>query len=311
MELRHLRSFKAVAEELHFSRAAARLHVAQPALSRTIADLEAEMDVRLVDRNSRGVALTAAGELFLGRVRELLAEADSAVHAAKRRARGETGSLKIGFIGTLSLSLLPRLVRAYRQLYPDVELTLRELGPTRQRENILSGALDCGFLGLTSERFDGELDNTIAAKDVLMVAMPADHLLAGKAGVALKELRDLPIFLTARENAPVYNPWIIGLCREAGFEPNIVRETDRSATVLNYIAAGFGVSVFPAQVAHFNVPGVVFVPLRGKVPGYEYHLAWKPGSVNPALGKFIKLVEAQRMDAASSKPAKAVATKRG
>jgi DNA-binding transcriptional LysR family regulator len=296
MELRHLRSFKTVAEELHFGRAAERLHVAQPALSRTIADLEAEMNVRLVERNSRGTSLTAAGELFLGRVRQLLEEADSAVNAAKRRARGETGSLRIGFIGTLGLSLIPRLVRDYRRLYPDVELTLRELGPTRQRQDILGGALDCGFIGLTSDRYDGELKSTLAAKDELMAAMPAEHPLAGRPDVALKELRDESIYLTARENAPVYNPWIIGLCRAAGFDPKIARETDRSATVLNYIAAGFGVSVFPAQIARFNVPGVVFVPLRGKVPGYEYRLAWKPGSVNPALVKFIELVKARRQD---------------
>jgi len=293
MELRHLRSFKAVAEELHFSRAAARLHVAQPALSRTIADLEEEMKVRLVERNSRGVALTAAGELFLARVRHLLEETDSAIQATRRRARGETGSLKVGFIGTLSLSLLPQLLRAYRQLYPDVEMTLLELGPTRQRRDILGGALDCGFLGLVSERYDGELETTVAAKDALVVALPADHSLAKNASVSLKELHDQSIYLTGRENAPVFNPWIIGLCRGEGFEPRVVRETDRAATVLNYVAAGFGVSIFPSQVAHFNVPGVAFRRLRGKMPGYEYRLAWKPGDANPALAKFIELVKAR------------------
>jgi DNA-binding transcriptional LysR family regulator len=290
MELRHLRSFQAVAEELHFSRAAARLHVAQPALSRTIADLEEEMGVLLVERNSRGVALTEAGEVFLGKVRRILEETGAAVLSAQRRARGETGNLSIGFIGTLSLSLLPRLLQAYRQLYPNVEVSLRELGPTRQRQEILGGALDCGFLGLTSDRYDGELETVVAAKDVLMAALPAQHSLAKQPTVPLKALRDEPLYLTARENAPVFNPWIIGLCRDAGFEPRIVRETDRSATVLNYIAAGFGVSIFPSQVAHFNVPGVVFRRLRGKVPGYGYYLAWKTGSTNQALAKFIELV---------------------
>ena len=293
MELRHLRGFRMVAEELHFSRAAAKLHVAQPALSRTIADLEAEMGVRLIERNSRGVALTDAGKLFLGRVRAILEETDAAVGAARRRSRGETGSLSLGFIGTLSLSLLPRLVRAFRERYPDVELALRELGPTRQRQEILAGTLDGGFVGLTAARTDDELQSTVVAKDRLMAVLPAEHRLADKAQVELKALRDETFYLTGRENAPVFNPWIIGLCQDAGFEPRVAKETDRAATVLNYVAAGFGVTVFPAEVAHLAVPGVVYRPLRGKIPTYEYHLAWKAGNANPALAAFVALVQQQ------------------
>ena len=148
MELRHLKTFQAVAEELHFSRAAARLRVAQPALSRTIMDLESEMGVKLVERNSRGVSLTEAGSVFLHRVKRILHDTEDAISTAQRRSRGETGTLRIGFIGTLSYELLPRLLRDYRAVFPAVELIMRELGPTQQRREILAGALDCGFIGL-------------------------------------------------------------------------------------------------------------------------------------------------------------------
>lgn len=293
MELRHLRTFRAVAEELHFSRAAARLHVAQPALSRTIMDLESELGVRLLERNSRGVALTEAGSLFLERVKCILDDTQTAVSETQRRSRGETGILRIGFIGTLSFELLPRLLRVYRAAFPAVELVLRELGPTRQRAEILAGTLDCGFIGLTSQTLDPELEMTLAAEDSLVAALPDTHRLAGNGTVRLIDLRNEAFYLTARSNAPAYNPWLIGLCQNAGFEPRVSFEVDRSATVLNYIAAGFGVSVFPSRIAALATPGVVFLPLGDPLPTYHYKLAWARGNTNRRVSDFAKLVNEQ------------------
>lgn len=290
MELRHLRIFKAVAEELHFSRAAARLNVAQPALSRTMMDLESEMGVRLVDRNSRGVTLTEAGSVFLERVRRILDETEDAVNAAQRRSRGETGTLRIGFIGTLSFDLLPRLLRAYRAVYPAVDLMLRELGPTTQRSEILAGTLDCGFIGLTSETRDEDFEMVLAAEDSLVAAIPDTHRLAGKTKLKLADLKDDPFYLTARANAPAFNPWLIGLCQRAGFEPQVAFEIDRSATVLNSVAAGFGVSIFPTRIAAMATPGVRFIPLSGKLPRYQYKLAWARGNPNKRVADFARLV---------------------
>jgi DNA-binding transcriptional LysR family regulator len=291
MELRHLKAFKAVAEELHFSRAAAKLNVAQPALSRTMMDLESEMGVRLVDRNSRGVTLTEAGGVFLERVRRILDETEDAVHAARRRSRGETGSLRIGFIGTLSFDLLPRLLRAYRAVYPAVDLMLREMGPTRQRSEILAGTLDCGFIGLSSGMREEGLEMVLAAEDSLVAAVPDTHRLAGKSRLRLVDLKHDPFYLTARANAPAFNPWLIGLCQRAGFEPQIAFEIDRSATVLNYIAAGFGVSVFPSRVAAMATPGVRFMPFSGKLPRYQYKLAWARGNPSKRVADFATLVK--------------------
>lgn len=290
MELRHLRTFLAVAEELNFSRAARRLHVAQPALSRTIADLEAEMEVRLLDRNTHGVALTDAGALFLDRVRRILDDTKEAVTQAQRRSRGETGTLRVGFIGTLSHSLLPKLLQAYRTEYPGVDLVLSELGPTAQREKILSGHLDCGFIGFAVDSAEPGLDTFVVAEDALVAALPEKHALSSREAIRLADLKNEAFYLTSQANAPVFNPWLVQLCQKAGFEPQIARETDRAATVLNYVAAGFGVSLFPSRLAMLATPGVRFLPLKGRLPKYQYKFAWMPGNSNRALAEFAKVV---------------------
>jgi len=294
MELRHLRSFQVVAEELNFSRAANRLHVAQSALSKTIADLESEMEVRLLDRNTHGVALTEAGTLFLARVRLILDETRDAVMEAQRRARGETGTLRIGFIGTLSQSLLPRLLQTYRTLYPSVDLILSELGPTPQRERILSGHLDCGFIGFAVDSAEPGLETVVVAEDDLVAAIPSSHPLAKQTAIRLKDLKHEAFYMTSQANAPVFNPWLIKLCEDAGFVPQVAREAERAATVLNYVAAGFGVSLFPSRIGALATPGVRFVPLKGRLPKYHYKLAWVPGNGNPALLKFVQLVRQHR-----------------
>ncbi|TAG08297.1 MAG: LysR family transcriptional regulator [Verrucomicrobia bacterium] len=291
MELRHLRTFLAVAEELHFSRAAARMHVAQPALSRTIADLEEEMAVLLVERNSRAVALTEAGTLFLERVRQILVDTDDAVEAAQRRARGETGTLRIGFIGTLSQDLLPRLLHFYRERFPAVDLVLRELGPSQQRQEIIAGKLDCGFLGMTLSNRDAELEMVTVAEESLVAALPESHGLALRKVLRLADLRHESFYLTARSNAPIFNPWLIQLCRDAKFEPCVTQEIDRAATVLNYVAAGFGISVFPAQIAKLATTGVRFVPLSGKLQRYPYKLAWARGRETQTVKEFVKVAK--------------------
>lgn len=220
------------------------------------------MGVRLIERNSRRVVLTEAGTLFLGYVRRILHETKDAVDAAQRRARGETGTLRIGFIGTLSYDLLPRLLQAYHALYPDVDLVLKELGPTQQRNEILAERLDCGFMGFSAENQDPELEMVTVASEPLVAALPVSHPLADQKAVALSKLKEDPIYLTARTNAPAFNPWVIDLCRKAGFEPQIKREMDRAATVLSYVAAGFGISIFPAPLA--VLASLVFVFSRSK-----------------------------------------------
>jgi len=160
--------------------------------------------------------------------------------------------------------------------------------------SILSGRLDCGFIGLAIDSPDPELEAFTVAEDHLVAAIPATHALAKKSTVQLADLKCEAIYLTAQANAPMFNPWLVELCRKSGFEPRIVRETDRASTILNYIAAGFGVSIFPSRISSLATPGVRFLPLKGKLPKYQYKFAWLRRNPNRALLEFAQLLRGRR-----------------
>jgi DNA-binding transcriptional LysR family regulator len=289
MELRHLRYFVAVAEEGGFSKAAVRLRVAQPALSKQIQDLEAEVGASLFVRSRQGARLTGAGEVFLDRARGILQSAQEAVAAARRVTAGEQGRISVGFIGSISHELLPRILQAYRRRYPDVELSLVEMSPLQQLEALRQGQLDVGFLGLVFPEQHPDLHIKVLAEEPLMAAVPEDHPLAQEKRLSLRQLESWPFILTSRRNAPVFNDWLIGLCRTAGFVPQVAKEVDRAPTVLNYVAAGFGLSVFPAQIARLPAPGVAFIPLAASVPRYRYGMAWKGEKKQEPAGRLVVL----------------------
>ncbi len=293
MELRHLRYFVAVAEELNFRRAAVRLRLAQPPLSTQVRQLEEEIGTRLLERNSHRVSLTAAGEVFLEECRNLLRSADDAASAARRAARGEVGRLAIGFVASLSQGVLPSVLRAYRQRYPQVELSLAEMDTSQQLEELSTGRLDLGFIGLGLPRATPNLELAVVAEERLVAALPEDHPLARRrAGrsLPLSALAQESFYLAARQNAPVFNPWLVVLCQQAGFQPNVVKEADRPATLLAYVAAGFGVTVLPEQYSRMVNSGVAFLPLARPVPRYRYCAAWRrqTGGLHlPVLEHFI------------------------
>ncbi len=287
MELRHLRYFVAAAEELNFRRAAERLHVAQPALSVQIRQLEEEIGATLLDRSRHHVALTAAGRVFLDRGRRILRAAEEAVHAAGRAARGETGRLAIGFIAQLSYEWLPKVLRTFRRRFPDVEISLTELTPTSQIEELEARRIDLGIIGLGLPYPHDDLEVAVMSEDGLVMALPLDHPLAKRRTLALGELAKERFIFTARQDAPAFSPWLLGLCREAGFEPKIALETDRSPSALNYVAAGFGVAIFPAQIGRLTLPGVRFVPLDAATPRYQLCAAWRRDNQSPALERFL------------------------
>ena len=287
MELRHLRYFVAAAEELSFRRAAERLHVAQPALSVQIKQLEEEVGAILLDRDRHHVALTAAGKVFLDHSRRVLRAADEAVRSAVRAARGETGRLAIGFIAQLSYEWLPNVLRSFRRRYPDVEISLTELTPTRQIEELENRQIDLGIIGLGLPYPHEELEVAVMSEEGLVVALPLEHPLAHRRKLALKELAKESFIFTARQDAPAFSPWLLALCREAGFEPKVALETDRSPSALNYVAAGFGVAMFPAQIGRMTMPSVRFVPLDEKSPKYQLCAAWRRDNESPALERFL------------------------
>ncbi len=287
MELRHLRYFAAVAEELNFRRAAERLHVAQPALSAQIRHLEEELGARLLDRDRHHVALTAAGKVFLEHSQHVLRAAGEAVRAAGRAARGETGRLSIGFIAQLSYEWLPNVLRSFRRQFADVEITLTELTPTRQIEELVARRLDLGIIGLGLPEAHEELEVAVMSEERLAVALPLDHPLARRRTLALGELAREKFIFTARADAPAFSPWLMALCSRAGFEPGIALEADRSPSALNYVAAGFGVAIFPAQIGRLAMPSVRFVPLDRATPRYQLCAAWRRDNRTPALERFL------------------------
>jgi DNA-binding transcriptional LysR family regulator len=228
--------------------------------------------------------------VFLDRARALLQSADDAVAAARKVTAGEAGRVSVGFIGSISHELLPRILQAYRRRYPGVELSLAEMSPLQQLEELRKGRLDVGFVGLAFPEEHPDLRVLPLADEPLMAAVPEDHPLAREKKLSLRQLEPWPFILTSRRNAPVFNDWLIGLCRAAGFLPRVAREVDRAPTVLNYVAAGFGVSIFPAQIARLPAPGVAFLPLAG-VPPYRYCMAWDGSTERGPSGRLAALAE--------------------
>ncbi len=285
MELRHLRYFVAVAEELSFRAAARRLHVSQPPLSVQIKQLEAELGAPLFQRTRHLVRLTAAGQLFLNRATAILRETETAVREVQRAGRGELGSLRLSFSGTTLTydPLLPEVLRRYRARHPEVSLTLHEQRAAQQIEDLVAGRMDAGFLGLSrsdmaARHIGEELAIEVLVRETLFAVLPASHPLANRRRVTASQLQKEALVWNGRQGV---------FLREAGYDLRGSTEVNSVATVFNYVAAGLGVSILPAQFTSFAVSGVRFVPCAG-VPPYCYGVAWCRGlgSIEP-LASFL------------------------
>ena len=276
MELRNLRYFVAVAEELNFRRAAKRLNLSQPPLTSQVRQLEEEIGATLLERDSHHVALTAAGVVFLESCRRLLRDAEVAAESARRAARGETGCLAIGFVPSLAYGVAPSLFRYYRRKFPKVSLTLSEMDTSRQLTELVARRLDIGLIGAGLPGEHPELDSVVIAEEPLMAALPEEHPLARRRTLTFRALAGEKLILTSRQNPTGYNPWLLRLCHRFGFEPSIAPETHpRTTTVLNYVAYGSGVAIVPAQFSRVPTAGVAFVPFARPVPPYRYCAAWR------------------------------------
>lgn len=283
MELRHLRYFVAVAEELHFGRAAARLHVAQPPLSRQIRDLEAELGATLFDRTRRAVALTVAGTAFLEEVRHVFESVERGTTAARRAHRGEIGVLRIGYVGSVAYSGLPEIVRAFRARLPGVEIRMQEMSPARQVEALLGERLDVGFArGPVDEP---ALDVQTVLDEPLVAAIPFQHALASRAKVPLRALAHEPFLVTARTRGPGYHDYVLTACRQAGFSPRIVQEGSHF-DVLSLVAAGMGVAVVPSSLREIRRGDVLYRPLLERVRT-QLVMVSRRTSTSPVLREFV------------------------
>ena len=288
MELRHLRYFVAVADELHFGRAAEKLFIAQPALSQQIQQLERELGVSLLTRSSRRVALSAAGAVFLADARAILARVTSATEAARRADRGELGRLGVGFVASATYAVLPDVLRRFRERFPDVELLLYELTAAEQAEALREGTINVGFARPFLE--DPTLVVELVARESFVVALPEGHTLAAQERVALSDLAPEPFILFPSSPKPSYADTVYALCERAGFAPIVAQEVREMQTAVSLIAAGIGVSLVPASVQNLRRQGVVYRPLTDPAPPTELVLAYRRDDSSPVLQVFLKTV---------------------
>jgi DNA-binding transcriptional LysR family regulator len=292
MELRHLRYFVAVARHLNYSEASRRLHVAQPAISQTILDLEDELGVKLLLRTRRSVQLTAAGTTFLRESEEILGRSVEAQRLAQRAARGEMGALGIGFFGTASAPILPMLVQAFRSKFPDVELRLYDLNPDQQLAAFDEGQIDLGFSRPLPPDRRSEFDEEVVYTDRLVIALPAIHRLAQQKIIRLKSLSAEPFVQFHRQGAPGLFDEVVGCCRRDGFSPRIVNEPNFMPTVITLVESGLGVSLIPYCVRTLNRPHIVIRPIAPKSGPIPLCAVWLKSSRNPALAPFLDILRA-------------------
>jgi DNA-binding transcriptional LysR family regulator len=284
MELRHLRYFVAVAEELHFGRAAARVGIAQPPLSQQVRQLEDQLGVALFHRTKRRVELTAAGGAFLEHAREILERTERARRAAQRASRGEVGRLAIGFASSADLDILPRVLRAWHARCPDVELELRALLSGAQVEALRHGRLHVGFVRLPAD--EASLTVERIHREPLVAALPAGHRLASRRRVRLADLAGDTMILFPRHTAPGYFDVFMGACRRAGFTPRLLHPGSMQ-TNLGLVSAGLGVSLMPASIRNLQRSGVVYRPLAPPVPQVEMGVAYRREEPSAVLAAFL------------------------
>lgn len=292
MELRHLRYFVAVAEELHFGRAARRVHVAQPALSQQIQKLERELGVLLLARTRRRVALTEPGRAFLEEARRTLSNAEEAITAARRAAAGETGRLRIGYVEWAVDLFLPAVLRRYRERFPHVELEITEMHREPQREALIRGELDLGFFA--AREVEREFATELLAADPLVAVLPDSHPAARRRRVPLEALEDDAWVLFPRHLQTEYLEIVLQACASAGFVPHVVQETGEFNTLAALVSAGLGVSLLPHVIASRPRSHVAVRSLTGTAPVLSHHAVWRRDSLSPAAGQFLTIARELR-----------------
>jgi DNA-binding transcriptional LysR family regulator len=289
IELRHLRYFIAVAEELHFGRAAERLHIAQPPLSQQIRKLEAILGVPLLQRTSRVVKLTSAGELFLERARRTVRRVQEDLEEARSVGRGGVGFLKVGFIGSGMLTVLPSVLGRYRRQYPNVNLLLNELYSAGVMRALEEGTIDVGFL-----RDGGPaagLDVSTVFSEPFVCVLPRRHPLARRRVLSAANLRDEPFVLFPSIVGRAAYEKTVSLCTQHGFRPNVVQEAPQLLTIARLVEAGLGVTILPACVERIAPPGVVCRRLSGARVKSDIELACRSGDDRAIVRAFCNMAQ--------------------
>jgi DNA-binding transcriptional LysR family regulator len=290
MKLNQLRYFVAVAEELHFGRAASRLHIAQPPLSRQIRALEEELGLPLFSRTKRRVGLTDAGRTLLEEARPALAQLDRAADAARRAGQGEIGQLVVSVVPTVDHKVFTRILRSFSMRYPKVHVVIRSLSTAAQVQGLLMGTLQAGFLRMPVKE-DGLVVRSVS-KEPLVAALPTAHRLASAGRLSLAALADVPLVIFPRQLAPGYYDTIVSLFQRAGLHLRIAQEAEHLQTILGLVAGGFGASLLPGSVRNIRSRGVIYRWLADRRPLVETAIAYRADASSEVLRAFIAVVEA-------------------
>ncbi|MEG4305986.1 LysR family transcriptional regulator [Microcoleus sp. D3_18a_C4] len=286
MELRHLRYFLAVAEELNFTRAAEKLHIAQPPLSQQIQHLEAELGFQLFRRTKRTVHLTAAGQVFFEEAGKILQQVDRAIQLGRQTSRGELGQLTIGFVSSAAHNVVPAILQAFRTRCPAVKLELHELTTNEQLQRLRFGQIDIGFVRPPVEE-DG-INSEIVFREPLIVALPETHPAADRTHLELRELSTEPFILFPRSLAPGLYDAIVSLCQQAGFSPIAAQEAIQMQTIVSLVAAEMGVAIVPESMQNFQRSGVVYKSLPESTCIVAIALIWR-SDPTAAVQRFLEV----------------------
>jgi DNA-binding transcriptional LysR family regulator len=293
MELRHLRYFCAVADWNGFNRAARALHTSQSSISEQIRDLEEEIGVKLLDRTQSHVTLTSAGEKFLEESRKVVAAANRAVDIAQRTARGEIGSLTVGFVIWGTGAFFPGIIRGFRQFHPGVQLLVMEMQSRAQPEALLNGLIDVGFLRPLEPPYDSRLRSELLYTDPVVAVVPANHRLAG-GPLRLAELAGERFVVCDRNVASNLFDKITSLCAQAGFSPEIAHTSNLVSSVLTLVAAGEGVTLLPSGLQHGRFSDLCFCPLLEPTGGIDLVMAWSPKREGEIQKSFLNFMRSEK-----------------
>jgi len=293
MELRQIKYFIAVAEELHFGKAAERCHIAQPPLSQQIKRLEEELNVILFERTSRKVALTPEGTEFLRRCRDIRDRLEEAVICVQNMAQGLEGQLRVGFIGPAALSPLPRAIRAFRERNPNIRLDFSAQSTTDQLPMLRNDRLDVAFVRLFGHDTTG-LRTLLFLREPYVLAIPEDHPFKDRDRLHIKDLEGEPLIFNQRIAQPALYSSLIGSFHKVGFMPNIVQEVNTEQSTVALVATGLGCALVPQSSGTDHRAGVIFRPLDGELPHWEITALWKKRNESILLRKFLEVIEEHR-----------------
>jgi DNA-binding transcriptional LysR family regulator len=290
IELRHMRYFVALAESLHFGRAATRLHVAQPSLSQQISQLEVSLGATLLIRTTRSVQLTDAGQVFLNEARDILARVDRATVAARRTSAQEAGVLRIGVGYCMNQELIVDLVTAFTRRHPSYRVEVRTIAVTQQVVALRERQLDVGFVRQASP--DMQLVQEVLIEEPLVAAVSVRHKLARRKSVDLAMLAADNFVLVAQDAVPVYYDIVVNACRDAGFIPNSPHEADHLRVILDLVGAANGVALVPASTANTRTRKVAYLTLQPPIPIIRTAICWRADDTSGALQDFLLLARA-------------------